>query len=333
MKKGIILLFCLIIAGSLFAGGRSQQQDGGERGSTIYIYSNSNQDTMDRLAAMAAEDGFNLVAVFAGGGAITDRIIAERHNPVANIVYGLNVFLRASLIENDALTPYVPVWAGQVQPGLNHRDGYYHAFNTTSILLTYDAGQMPPAQAPRDWPDLWRDPRFHGRYQYETALTGGTTRMVIAGILGRHLDPRGYLGVSEQGWNEIRAFYAHGVPNTGAADLFAQMVNTNNDVVMGQLHCNGILSREIQYGVTAGYALPAVGVPQVIEAVALANNNTNIREAQRFLDWFNPEKQYALRLFDPDPRFEGLPVQDIDWTVVSARIDEWCEHIYLNIMP
>jgi len=305
-------------------------------GVPIYIYSNSNAELFhDPLEAMAAEYGFVVRSVFAGGGAITDRLIAERHNPTANIVYGLNVFLRHSLIENGVLASHVPDWAGVYLPSeLDHPRGYYHATDTTAIFLTYDSSQFGPGEAPTDWTDLWEDERFHGMYQFETALTGGTTRMVLSGILSRHLDPNGHLGVSDAGWDAIRQFYQYGVPNTGAADLFAQMANPDVTVVMGQLHCAGIPSREAQFDIEAGVVIPDVGVPLVIEALALTSNTTNQEEAIRFLNWLTPERVATIRgLNDPDPRFQNMPVQIMDWEVVANNIDAWVEHIYLTYMP
>jgi len=305
-------------------------------GVPIYIYSNSNAELFhDALEEMAAEYGFNVLSVFAGGGAITDRLIAERHNPTANIVYGLNVFLRHSLIVNDVIVPHEPVWAGQFLPReLDHPEGYYHATDTTAILLTYDATQLPLGEAPGDWTDLWEDERFHGLYQFETELVGGTTRMVLSGILSRHLDPAGHLGVSDEGWDAIRQFYQYGVPNIGAADLFAQMTNPDTPVIMGQLHSGGIPSREAQYGITAGFPVPDVGVPLVIEALALTGNPTNQEEAKLFLDWLTPERVATLRgLTDPDPRFQNLPVQTMDWNIVAENIEAWVEHIILTYLP
>ena len=305
-------------------------------GVPIYIYSNSNAELFhDPLEALAAEYGFVVRSVFAGGGAITDRLIAERHNPTANIVYGLNVFLRHSLIENEVIIPHVPSWAGVYLPTeLDHPRGYYHATDTTAIFLTYDATQLDPQDAPTDWTDLWEDERFHGRYQFETALIGGTTRMVLSGILSRHLDPSGHLGVSDAGWDAIRQFYLYGVPNTGAADLFAQMTNPDVDVIMGQLHCAGIPSREEQFGIEAGVVIPDVGVPLVIEALALTSNTTNQEEAKLFLEWLTPERIAQIRgISDPDPRFQNLPVQIMDWEIVASNIEAWVEHIYLTYMP
>jgi len=330
--------------------GADVAEDGLPRGTgtPIVIYSNSFTDEREEwLSELAGRYGFEIQPVAAGGGAIADRLVAERHSPIADVVFGLNVFLWQRLIDYDIIIPYTPVWANEIVDGLNHPGGYYHALVKQAILLMYDRNQV--SDPPSDWLDLWMNEDFHGRYQFETALTGGTTRMVLAGILARFLDPDGYLGVSDEGWNHIAAYYRYGYANRGALDIAAQMVDTDIDVVMGQIWHAGIPMREEQHGISAGWAVPSVGVPFVVEGIAPVRGTDNLDEVQRFIDWFGsayiqtlwqerfdslPANRYALENIDDFNRtISQLPVQDVDWEFVASRIEEWAEHIYLNLMP
>jgi len=326
--------------------------DGLARGTGIplVIYSNSFTDEREEwLSELAGQYGFVIQPVAAGGGATADRLVAERHNPIADLVFGLNVFLWQRLIDYDVIIPYTPVWADEIVDGLNHPDGYYHALVKQAILLMYDQNQVDPADAPSDWLDLWQDERFHGRYQFETALTGGTTRMVLAGILARFLDPSGHLGVSDEGWAHIAAYYTHGFANTEGNDLAASMVDPNLDVVMGQIWHAGIPMREEQHGISAGWVVPAIGVPFVVEGIAVVNGTSHEEEVKRFIDWFGsapiqtmwqerfdslPANRYALANIDEFNRtIAALPIQEVDWEFVAAHIEAWAEHIYLTYMP
>ena len=317
-------------------------------GVPIVIYSNSFTDErLEWLQARALEDGFVIEGVAAGGGATVDRLIAEKHNPIADVVFGLNVFLWDNLIKEDVILQYVPAWADEIPPGLSHADGWYHALVIQAILLMYDTGQVD--NPPTDWPDLWNNPDFHGKYQYETALTGGTTRMVVAGILGRHLDPNGHLGVSEEGWRQIEQYYTHGFPNFDTVDIAIRISDPDNDVVMGQIWHAGIPMREAEHGFTAGWPVPAVGVPFVVEGIAPVRGTNNLEEAQLFIEWFGTaqiQTEWQLR-FDSLPAnvfaqdnldefqhtIASLPVQNVDWGTVAQYIDQWAEHIMLTYMP
>jgi len=333
MKK--LLVLCVTLVGLLFLSACDRSEDVPEgaygTGVPLIIYSNASAEHMESMAERAAQDGFTLMPVTLGGGALADRLIAERYNPMADLVYGLNPFLLQSLIEEEIFTPFVPSWADQVPVGQNHPLGYFHAVTPSNILLVYDRDQI--GTPPTDWLDLGNDPQFHGRFQFESHLGGSTTRMVLAGLFARFIDPSGHLGISDEGWNQIAAFYANGISNTGGVDLFAQMVSDENDVVMGQMFCAGVLPREEQFGVNAGFVVPAVGIPVSVPGVAIVSGTSNLEEAQRFKDWFTPDIRAYLRQNDPDPRFENLPTQIIDWAFVAANMDAWIEHIYLTYMP
>jgi len=317
-------------------------------GVPIVIYSNSFTDErLEWLTERAAVDGFVIQGVPAGGGATADRLIAEKYNPIADVVFGLNIFLWQSLIENDVLVKYVPAWAGEIPEGLNNADGYYHALVIQAILLAYDKDQV--SNPPGDWLDLWTDPQYLGRYQFEAALTGGTTRMVIAGILGRFTDPSGYLGVSAEGWNHIEQYYARGYANLEGVDLYAQMADPEVPVAMGQIWHAGIPLREEEYGINSGWAVPSVGVPFVVEGIAEVKGASNPEEARRFIEWFGtaqiqiewqkrfdslPANKYATNdLDDFQTTISALKIQDVDWGYVAEHIDAWAEHIMLTYMP
>ncbi|MCL2376326.1 MAG: extracellular solute-binding protein [Defluviitaleaceae bacterium] len=316
---------------------------------TIIIYSNSFTDErLEWLTSRAAEDNFSIQGVTAGGADTHARLLAERHNPIADVVFGLNAFFWESLIENEAIIPYIPAWAGEITPGLSHPHGYYHALVIQAILLAYDLNQMSPEEAPTDWLDLWMNPDFHGIYEYESALGGGTTRMVLAGILYRFRDDNGHLGIAEEGWEHIRQYYIHGVPSVAGVDQFANIADPNSPVQLAQIWHSGIPMREEQHGVNTGFVVPSVGVPFVVEGIAVINGANNEEEAKLFKEWFGSaqiQSEWAA-MFDSLPAnvnaledigefnrmISALPVQNIDWEFVAQYIDAWAEHIMLNYM-
>jgi len=338
MRK--IFLLCMALCGMLiFAAcgndtpaGTATDPDMPGTGIPIIIYTNHAEYRHIRITELAAQYGFNVQGVTAGGGATMERLIAERYNPIAHIVYGLNSFLWHGLLENDIITPYVPSWADRVEPrGICHPEGYFHFAEHVTILLVYNEDME--GDPPTDWFDLWMDPRFHGRYQFETHLGGATTRKVIAGILSRFPDPNGHLNVSAEGWNHLEMFYRYGVPNADGTDLFANMADDSTPIVMGQMGSSGVEPREEQFDVTAGAVVPAVGVPYSLHSVGVVANNNEMEETLRFLEWFTPEIREYLRTNDPVQRYAALPMQDIDWDFVSENIEAWVEHVYLHLMP
>lgn len=319
-------------------------------GETLTIYTNSGSDGRgDWLVERAAQDGFKVQFIEAGAAEIQNRLLAEASAPVADVVFGLNGIIWANLKANDIITPYVPVWADEVDAALNDADGYYHAIVKQAILLVYDKNQMTDAEAPTDWLDLWTKPEFDGKYEYLTKLTGGTVRNVLAGILTRYADPNGDLGISDEGWNQIAEYYKHGVPSEEGVDLYAQIADPSKSVVCGQMWSSGVADRDTQYGTNTGYVIPEVGVPYAVESVAIVSGTKHMEEAKRFVDWFGsatvqgdwcerfstlPANEGAVdKANDFNKEIAKIPAQDIDWDLTAANIDAWCEKIMLQYMP
>ena len=265
-------------------------------------------------------------------------------------MYGLNAIIWNDLISRDLLVSYdAPSWAAEVSEGLNDPNGYYYAIVKQAIVLAYDKNQVSEEDAPTDWTDLWTNEKFFGKYEASGRLTAGTTRNVIAGILSRYSDPNGELGVSDEGWEAIAAYYQHGVPNEEGVDSYAQIANPNSPVLMCQMWSSGVIQYDEMYGTSTGVAKPEVGIPYAVEGIGIINGTKNMEEALRFVEWFGsaqiqgewaekfgtmPANEIAAEKADPFQReLCSIPAQNIDWALVAKNIDAWCEKITLEYLP
>ena len=174
MKQKIVILLGIILAAFLVSCGKdggnsSSGGNEGKKNDTLVVYSNSLTDgRQEWLAEKAKEKGFNLEFVSAGGGEISNRVITEKNNPVADIVFGPNQVEFNNMKAAGALEQYVPTWAGEITPWLNDKDGYYHAIVKQAILLVYGLNQYDAATAPKDWLDL--PVNFKGKYEVPSSL-------------------------------------------------------------------------------------------------------------------------------------------------------------------
>lgn len=369
MKKFLTVLLALLMALTLVGCGQKEETvsdepttenkaDGDETkdyvGTQLTVYTNSGSSGRDAwLTERAAKEGFNLVVLEDGAGAIQQRLIGEATNPIADVVYGLNAIIWNDLISRDILIPIdAPSWASEVSAGLNDVNGYYYAIVKQACILAYDADKLTADEAPKDWPDLWNNEKLHGRYRVEEKLTGGTTRNIIAGILCRYLDPNGELGVSDEGWAEIEKFFKYGVVAEAETNLYQEMVDENKPAIMGQMWSSGVVQYDNEFGTHSGWAIPEVGVPYAVEGIALVNgvqkDEAKKAEALRFVEWFGsaeiqgewaeqfgtmPANEKAAAKADPKQvELCSIKAQDIDWAVVAASIDDWCEKITLEYM-
>ena len=144
----------------------------------------------------------------------------------------------------------------------------------------------------------------------------------------------------------VNNFYGH-LPTTHGR-VYAQIVNPDSPVLMGQMWSSGADQYDATYGTKTGYAVPEVGIPYAVEGVAVVNTTKNLEEALRFVEWFGSaqiqgewSEQFKTmpaneKAVDMAPASQvamcSIPAQDIDWAVVAANIDAWCEKIMLEYM-
>lgn len=347
-------IIALVLITSLLTGcmGNGTADSGNKENSgkkALVVYSNSASDGRgDWLKEKAAEQGFAIEIVEGGGGEIVNRLVAEKNNPIADVVFGLNTVDYENFKAESLLEQYKPVWASEVSDGLNDPDGYYHALVKQAIFLIYNSEMYDENTAPKDWTDLWNNAQFHNKYAAPSSFGGGTTRAVLAGILVRYQDPNGTYGISEAGWNEVKSYLQYGFYAAEGEDFYANLASGKSP--LGPMWSSGIAEREKQYGVKAGIVRPEIGVPYVVEQVGIIKGTKNLETAQQFIDWFGsaevqgewsktfssmPANAKALEQASQEIKDmeASLKPQDIDWSFVAQNINQWVEKIELELVP
>lgn len=330
--------------------GGGTDAEAGDGGGTLVVSTNSNSEGRGEWLEKAANDaGFDIQIVGAGGADATNKLIAEKNNPVADVVYGLNNVYFEQLKTGGVLEPYTPAWSGDVDSGLGDpgEDKAYWPLVEQAIVLTYNKAAISPDEAPVDWPDLWTKEEFQPRYERVTGMGQATTQLVMAGILSRYRDENGDLGVSDEGWQQIEQYFQHGVPQVKDLDLFARFAD--GEVDLGQMPTSSIPGREEAYNVKSGSVAPDIGVPYAVEQVGIIKGSEKQEQARKFVDWFGsaevqgqwaqefdslPVNQVALKEAKADiVKFnEQFKRQDIDWAFVQENLGAWIEKIELEYM-
>ena len=349
MRKRMIgtgLAAALLLAGC--GSSTESSNEGGSEGATLVVYTNSNSDGKgDWLEAQATAAGFNIEIVGLGGGDLTNRIIAEGGNPVADVVFGLNNMYFEQIKAEDLLEPYTPEWSGDVDEGLGDGESFWPLVQQ-GIVLAYNTAAVTDEDVPTDWTDLWTKEQYKGRYESVSTLAGATQQIIVASILTRYQDSSGDLGISDEGWEQIRGYFDNGSKAVEGEDLFARMAAGSVD--MGQMTISGIPAREKQYGVTAEVMAPEIGVPYAVEQVGIIKGTDKKDEVQRFINWFGsgetqgafaaefaslPANQLALEKTDPEvlEAYEAIPPQELDWLFIRDNMPQWVEKIELEYMP
>ncbi len=123
---------------------------------TIVVYSPQGGDERGVFIAARAKEatGHDVKFLAAGGGELLDRIMAEKANPQADVVLGLVPQAMYRLKGEGVFLAHVPSWAGGLDPVFKDKDGQFHMFWQTPIVVAYAADKMAGLPAPKSWLDL-----------------------------------------------------------------------------------------------------------------------------------------------------------------------------------
>jgi iron(III) transport system substrate-binding protein len=324
---------------------------GANKRESIVIYTNAGDsgrgDWMVEQWNKAGFD-FDITYITGGGGDIANRLIAEKNNPLADVVFGLNDLLFEQILAENTLEPYVPSWAGDVLPIAKHPEGYHHGVTVIANVLVYNSALYNVDTAPKDWPDLWNNPAFHNLYEIKADLGQATTRNILAGLLTRYREEGGVLGVSAEGWSELAKYYRYGVP-TRSQDIKTYSLIASGDIHFAQMWSGGIPADERLFGVTTAIVNPPLGIPYVTEGLGVVRGSKKVEMARQFIDWFGSEeiqRQWTVA-FDTLPAnqkavpfasdfakniADNYPAQPMDWAWIAKYMNQWVEKIELEFV-
>lgn len=146
------------------AAEKSAEEAEGEmdKSQLITIYTNNGSEGRDVwLVDRAAEAGYNVQVVGLGASDVANRLIAEKNNPLCDVVFGLNSIEFEKLKAQDLLETWEPNWTEGVDQSLIDTDGYYYPVTTTPLVIITNKDYD---NAPTDWVDLTKE-EYKGLYQ------------------------------------------------------------------------------------------------------------------------------------------------------------------------
>jgi iron(III) transport system substrate-binding protein len=349
MKKtkmiGFILCMICLTAGVVSARGSSQSE---ASGTPLVLYTNGAEgERFDWIKNEAAAAGFNVEIVQSGAGAITQRILAEKNNPIGDVVWGLNPLTWEQLKKEDCLVKWEPAWANMVDKNLIDPDGYYYPTGIAVILLIYNANVVTADIAPKKWEDL-SAPIFTDKY-FMQVLGSGTSQSFLLDFLQSYKDPNGVLKISSEGWEAMKKFIQNGHIQETGEDFAGNMASGVRPVIVG--HSGRFLDLSATYpNIKFDLALPLEGSPYVVEGVAILKGTKKYDEGKKFLDWFGsasvqakfgaqfssiiPVQPDALKSKPPETQalINRLHPKRMDWTLGAEMMGAWVEKIELEFV-
>lgn len=312
---------------------------------SIIVYTNSGSNGRAQyLEEEAKKAGFDINVVAAGGTDIANRLSAEKNNPIADVVFGLNNIEYEKLKKKNVLRKFTPSWAKDIPAGLSDKDGYYNAVSVTPLIAIYNPQVITGKNIPKDWTDLATNPYYKDKYNlFKTG--GGTGKTILASIISRYKDSKGELGISKEGWDIIKKLYENGHVEKSGEDWFGNLMSGKRPITM--IWASGAIERQNANNFKVGIMKPEIGVPFVVEHVAIINKKKFKPESEKFAEWLGsvevqgkwsekfgtaPALPVALEKAPKQVTelVNSLKVQKLDWTFIANNVDAWMEKIELE---
>lgn len=342
MKKWMKATFATASSLLLLAAcGQASGENQDASNETLVIYSNSvSNGRGEWLKEKASEAGYNIEMVEVPGGELAERLVAEKNNAVADLVFGPNALDFQKLEKEEILLEYTPTWADEVDRDLG-KDGLYYPVSIQPLVLIGNQ----EVDMPSDWTDL-ASSQYQERYSI-FPLSGGTSRTILASIVSRYPDKNGELGVSEEGWEIAKEYIQHSLTTDGSSDYIGALID--NQVGYQMMWGSGVLQNEAERNYTFQVMLPKVGVPFVAEQIGIVASSAKTDLAQEFIDWFGsaeiqeqwsatfgtiPANQKALESASDEVKtfMDSVVAQELDWEFIGQYIDEWVEKAELEFV-
>jgi iron(III) transport system substrate-binding protein len=307
MRRSLILAGLALGAG--FGAGAPAEAQPRTR-LTVYTALENEQLAPFKQAAEAAVPGIEIAWVRDSTGVITARLIAERANPRADVIWGLSVFSLLQLEGMDMLEAYSPRGAEALRANMRSprspmtwtgMDAFVSAvcFNTV-------VAQQRGLPRPTTWADLL-DPRFRGQVVMPNPNSSGTGFLTIAGWMGA-------MGEAPA-WNYMTRLHENVQVYTHSGSAPCNNAARGEFAVGLSFDMRSVALKN--QGAPIDIIIPTDGVGFDLEATAIVRGTRNLDAARRLADFAVSRpamelygRYYALlALPGVEPTVRGYPAE------------------------
>ncbi len=352
MKKKFFKIIGLALAATLFVGCGSKSADNGGQSAgnndKLIVYSNAvGQGRGDFIKEYMKGKGIDIEVVDLGGNALSNRLIAEKGSPIADVVFGLNemVFRQIESQADGIWKEYEPAWKDKLDPNTIPEGGRFYPFNEARVFMVYDKNRTKDPV--KDWVDISNREDLKEKYLVPDSLSGQTSNAILYNILTNYVDKNGDLNISEEGWKTLEKYFNNGAVTTEGQTPGGELVNGRVDYIYTWLSNVPILEKE--FNVSLGVVNPPYGVPQTFEQIGIINKKNVKAKAQEFVDLLGGEELmsqmaekfgYVPANKDAQSKINSRVKEILDQTVpqkndfkfIGENIESWVEKVELNYL-
>ena len=290
----------------------------------LTVYTAVEAEDLKRYAAAFNEDNpdIEIKWVRDSTGIITAKLLAEKNNPQADVIWGLAATSLLLMKSEGMLEPYAPKGIEKLDPKFRDKDNppYWVGMDAWVAAVCFNTVEAKKYNLPK--PTSWKDllkPVYKGHIAMPNPNSSGTGFLDVSSWL--------QMFGEEGGWKFMDALHE----------------NISHYTHSGSKPCKQAAAGEIPIGISFAFRgakskakgapieiiIPSEGVGWDMEATAIVRGTDNLEAAKRLVDWSITEK--ANRLYNEGYAVVAIPgiakpVKYFPEGIVEAMIDndfEW----------
>jgi iron(III) transport system substrate-binding protein len=333
MKSGsckVFLIACLVWA--VLALGAIHAQAGGLE-ENVVVYSTHGEAMLELVAdAFTKETGVKVDFINLKGE-LADRVRAEKANPQSDVMYGAPSSVFLELKAEDLFDPFVPSWAGEINPLFKDADGYWIGTIQTPVLMFYNSAMLSNEEAPKDWSDL-ADPRYKDLLVSRNALSS-SARATYASLLQQFEKKHDLAG----GWDFLKAVDGNMKRYYGSGSLLFQSIGRKEAAISFSV-LNGIIDNKMNNRMPLEPIDARSGSPVITDGIALIKGAKHPNSGKAFVEFagspaiqallakqFNRLPTHPAAIADAPQWMSEIQfkVMDVDWGALSDKQSAWMQ--------
>ena len=256
---------------------------------TVYTALESDQLKAYKEAFEKDVKGIELVFVRDSTGVITAKLLAEKNNPRADIVWGVSASSLALLGNEGMLEAYAPAGLDKVSAKFRDKANppSWVGMDVYSSVICFNTAEAAKKslKAPASWKDLI-DPTYRGQITMPNPASSGTGFLMVSVWL--------QMMGEDAGWKYMDALHGNIASYTHSGSKPCRQAGAGEFTVGLSFDFRG--SDVKKKGAPVDLIWPSEGLGWDVEAAAIMKGSKNMDAAKKLADWSitpNAMKQYA----------------------------------------
>jgi len=289
---------------------------------TVYTALESDQLKAYKEAFEKDVKDIELVFVRDSTGVITAKLLAEKNNPRADIVWGVSASSLALLANEGMIEAYAPAGSDKVtakfKDAKNPPNWVGMDVYSSAICFNTAEAAKKSLKAPASWKDL-TDPSYRGQIAMPNPASSGTGFLMVAAWL--------QMMGEDAGWKYMDALHANIASYTHSGSKPCRQAGAGEYAV--GLSFDFRASDVKKKGAPIDIIWPSEGLGWDVEATTIIKGSKNMAAAKKLADWSvtpNAMKQYSANfaILALPGQAQPLPHLPNDLETKLAKVDfDW----------